>query len=97
MNPVWLLMTAIGVVGSNSLILSPIAGDVAASFTGRSPPDVMTASAVYGAGTALSAPLLAPYADRLGLLRALRMALTLLVSAIGASAAAPNLNVLVIA
>jgi len=46
MNPVWLLMAAIGLVGSNGLVLSPIAGDVAGSFAGRSAADVMMASAV---------------------------------------------------
>ena len=97
MNPVWLLMAAIGIVGSNSLVLSPIAGDVAASFGGRSAADVMTASAVYGAGTALSALLIAPRADRIGLLRALQVALAVLSLALGLSALSPNLGALVVA
>ena len=97
MNPIWLLMAAIGVVGSNSLVLSPIAGDVATSFTGRSPADVMAASAVYGAGTAISALLLAPHADSIGLKRSLLAALTALALALGLSAFAPTLGVLVAA
>lgn len=97
MNPVWLLMCAIGIVGSNSLVLSPIAGDVAASFPLRSAPDVMIASAIYGAGTALSALVLAPKADQIGLRRALLWALTVLVCALALSAVVPALWVLVAA
>lgn len=97
MNPIWLLMCAIGVVGSNSLVLSPIAGDVAGSFAGTSATDVMTASAVYGAGTALSALFLAPFADRMGLRRALFLALFGLALSLGASAASPVLLVLILA
>ena len=95
MNPVWLLMAAIGIVGSNSLVLSPIAGDVASTFTGCSAADAMTASAVYGAGTAISALVLAPQADRVGLRRSLLLALTALSIALGLSATAPVLAVLI--
>ncbi|SFL21906.1 MFS transporter [Shimia haliotis] len=97
MKPVWVLMSAIGVVGANSLVLSPIATDVARSFAGRGASDVMLASAVYGAGTALSALFLAPQADRIGLKRALLWALTVLAAALVASALAPTLPVLVLA
>ncbi|TRD15568.1 MFS transporter [Palleronia caenipelagi] len=97
MNPIWLLMSAIGVVGSNSLVLSPIAGDVAGSFAGSGAPDVMTASAAYGAGTALSALLLAPQADLIGLRHALLLALFGLALSLAASAAALVLLVLVLA
>ncbi len=97
MNPVWLLMCAIGIVGSNSLVLSPIAADVAGSFPARSAPDVMMASAVYGAGTALSALALAPKADQIGLMRALRWALVALAASLGISALAPALWVLIVA
>ncbi|MGR3503979.1 MFS transporter [Pseudaestuariivita sp.] len=97
MNPVWLLTAAIGIVGANSLVLSPIAGDVAASFEGRSAPDVMLAAAAYGAGTALSALVLAPQADRIGLRRALMAALAALVLVLGVSAVAQTLVTLVIA
>ncbi len=97
MKPVWVLMSAIGVVGANSLVLSPIASDVAGAFEGHGASDVMVASAVYGAGTALSALFLAPQADRIGLRRALLWALTVLAVALVASALAPNLAVLVLA
>lgn len=97
MNPVWLLMAAIGIVGSNSLVLSPIAGDVAASFAGRSAADVMAASAVYGAGTACSALLLAPRADHIGLWRALLLSLMALSLALGLSAVSPAIGMLVAA
>ena len=50
-----LLLSSIGVVGANSLVLSPIAADVAGSFAGTKATDVMLAAAAYGAGTALSA------------------------------------------
>ncbi|MEL6465676.1 MAG: MFS transporter [Pseudomonadota bacterium] len=97
MNPVWLLMAAIGIVGSNSLVLSPIAGDVATSFAGRSAADVMVAAAVYGAGTAVSALLLAPRADHFGLKRALLAALAALSATLGLSALSPTLGVLIAA
>lgn len=97
MKPVWVLMSAIGVVGANSLVLSPIATDVAGAFDGRGASDVMVASAVYGAGTALSALFLAPQADRIGLRRALLWALTVLAIALVGSALAPSLEVLVVA
>ncbi len=96
MNPVWLLMAAIGIVGSNSLVLSPIAGDVASSFARHSAADVMTASAVYGAGTAISALVLAPHADRIGLRRALLLALIALSLSLGLSAATPVLAILIV-
>lgn len=97
MSAVWLLMAAIGIVGSNSLVLSPIAGDVAASFAGRSAADVMAASAVYGAGTAISALVLAPSADHIGLRRALLLSLAALSLALGLSAMSPTLVILIAA
>ncbi|WP_299424808.1 MFS transporter [uncultured Shimia sp.] len=97
MKPVWVLMCAIAVVGSNSLVLSPIAADVALDFVGKSAPDVMLASAVYGGSTAVSALFLAPRADQMGLKRALIVALVILVAALLASALAPSLGVLTLA
>lgn len=97
MKPVWVLMCAIGVVGSNSLVLSPIAADVAAAFEGKAASDVMQASAVYGGTTAMSALFLAPSADQIGLKRALILALVILVAALTASALAPSLVVLTLA
>lgn len=95
MKSVWLLTAAIGIIGSNSLVLSPIAGDVAESFVQQSAIDVMTASAIYGAGTAISALLFAPYADRIGLRRVLLLALLTLSISLCISASAPWLIVLV--
>lgn len=97
MKPVWVLMCAIGVVGSNSLVLSPIASDVAATFEGKAASDVMMASAVYGGATALSALFLAPRADQIGLKRALILALVTLVVALLGSTVAPSLPVLIVA
>ncbi len=97
MKPVWVLMCAIGVVGSNSLVLSPIAADVAGAFEGKAASDVMLASAVYGGTTAMSALFLAPRADQIGLKRALILALVILVAALTVSALAPSLGVLTLA
>jgi DHA1 family inner membrane transport protein len=97
MQPVWLLMGAIGVIGSNSLLLSPIARDVAASFEGRSAEEVMLASALYGGGTAVSALFLAPQADRVGLGRALIWSLCGLGLALCLSVLAPSVGMLCIA
>ncbi len=95
MNPVWLLMLGISIVGSNSLVLSPIAADVAASLPRSSATDVMFASAVYGAATAISALVLAPKADQIGLRRALSLALMGLSFAMVICASAPALWVLI--
>ncbi|SLN25932.1 Purine efflux pump PbuE [Roseovarius albus] len=95
MSALWYLMLAVGVVGSNALVLSPIAGDVALSFAGHKPSDVLLASAVYGAITALSALTLAPKADRFGLARSVCCALGVLAAAMMISAMAPTLWALV--
>ncbi|MFE0754205.1 MFS transporter [Inquilinus sp. NPDC058860] len=65
-----ILTAGIAVVGSNSLVLSPILGDVAAAM-GATPVAVSHAIAAYGGATALSAFLLAPQIDRIGPRRAL--------------------------
>ena len=91
MNPVWLLMLGISIVGSNSLVLSPIATDVAASLPSSSATEVMFASAVYGAATAISALTLAPKADQIGLRRALTLALVGLCFAMAICASATAL------
>ena len=89
------LLSSIGVVGANSLVLSPIAADVATSFAGASATDVMLAAAAYGAGTAFSALFLAPRADQIGLGRSLLLALVVLGTSLCASAAAPFVTVLI--
>lgn len=96
MNPVWLLMLGISIVGSNSLVLSPIATDVAVSLPRSSATDVMFASAVYGAATAISALTLAPKADQIGLRRALFFALIGLCLTMAVCASATVLWVLIV-
>ena len=95
--PVLLLTAAVGIVGSNSLVLSPIAGAVAISFDGAVAADVVVAGAVYGIATAISALALAPQADRIGAARSLWLALALLVVGLLLSALAPNLATLAVA
>ena len=90
-----LLLSSIGVVGANSLVLSPIAVDVADSFTGAAATEVMLAAAAYGAGTAFSALFLAPRADQIGLGRSLFLAPVVLAASLCVSAAAPFVTVLI--
>lgn len=92
----YLLTGCIAVIGSNSLVLGPIASAVAASF-GTSVPAVMTAAAAFGLGTSASALFLARYIDRIGARRMLQGALLLLALALVASALAPTVTALVAA
>ncbi|MCV0394764.1 MAG: MFS transporter [Rhizobiaceae bacterium] len=92
----YLLTLCVGVVGSNSLVLGPIAPDIAASF-GTSTPAVMTASAAFGLGTAAGALLLARRIDRFGVWRMLRLALAAFGLALAVSALAPAVPALVAA
>ncbi|TRC79648.1 MFS transporter [Mesorhizobium sp. WSM4307] len=92
----YLLTGCIAVIGSNSLVLGPIAPAVASSFS-SSVPTVMIAAAAFGLGTSASALFLARYIDRLGARRMLQGALLLLAIALVASAAAPVLIMLVAA
>lgn len=92
----YLLTGCIAVIGSNSLVLGPIAPAVAASF-GASVPAVMTAAAAFGLGTSASALFLARYIDRIGARRMLQGALLLLGVALVASALAPTVIALVAA
>lgn len=82
-----ILTLGIAVVGSNSLVLSPILADVAKALdTGAV--QVSRALAAYGGATALSAFLLAPQIDRLGARRMLRIGLTgLMLAMLGCAAA----------
>ena len=61
----YVLTFCIAVIGSNSLVLGPIAPEVARSL-GTSVALVMSASAAFGLGTAASALLMARHVDRLG-------------------------------
>ncbi|MCA1440379.1 MFS transporter [Ensifer sp. IC4062] len=90
----FVLTTCIGVIGSNSLALGPIAPEVARSL-GADVPAVMTASGAFGLGTAASAIFLGRLIDRHGPRRMLAAALILLAVGLGGSAAAPALPLLV--
>jgi len=89
-----LLTASIAVLGSNSLLLSPILADVAAGL-GTTPVTVSRALAAYGGATALSAFLLAPTIDRIGARTALLVGLAALAAATLLSAAAPHWSALV--
>ncbi|UVK44183.1 MFS transporter [Mesorhizobium sp. AR07] len=92
----YLLTGCIAVIGSNSLVLGPIAPAVASSFE-TSVPVVMIAAAAFGLGTSASALFLARYIDRIGARRMLQGALLLLAIALVASAVAPTVAALVVA
>ncbi len=92
-HPSLLLLTAsVAIIGSNSLALSPIAVSVAGSFPPADGAAVMSAQALFGGGTALSALTLAALVDRVGLARSLFVALSVLALAMLATALAPSLN-----
>ncbi|TPL22682.1 MULTISPECIES: MFS transporter [unclassified Mesorhizobium] len=92
----YLLTGCIAVIGSNSLVLGPIAPAVAVSFA-TSVPVVMMSAAAFGLGTSASALFLARYIDRVGARRMLQAALLLLTLALVASAVAPTVTALVAA
>ncbi|WP_037436760.1 MFS transporter [Sinorhizobium fredii] len=92
----FVLTVCIGVIGSNSLALGPIAPEVARSL-GADVPAVMTASAAFGLGTAASAVFLGRLIDRHGPRRMLAAALLLLAAGLAGSAFAPALPLLVAA
>ncbi|RST50389.1 MFS transporter [Variovorax sp. MHTC-1] len=92
----WLLTGSVAVIGSNSLLLAPIAPEVARSFA-ASTQTVMTAAAAFGVGTALGALLLARFIDRFGARRMLRAALFILAVALASSSAAPTVAALIAA
>lgn len=89
-----LLMLCVGLIGANSLVLSPIAASVAGGLQLSSPAEAMTAAGLYGIGVALSALFLAPRADRVGPHKALKTALALVTLGLGISGFAPSLVVL---
>lgn len=93
---VLILMSAIGVIGSNSLLLSPLVLAVGADLQ-ADPASVMQAASAYGLGVAAAALTLAPLGDRIGAGRLLRLALLALTCGLGISAAAPGLWSLVLA
>ena len=93
---VFLLMIAVGLIGANSLILSPIAAEVAAGLGVANPADVMSAAGTYGVGVAVAALGLAPLADRYGADNTLKVALLVIAGALGLSAVAPTLTILIL-
>ncbi|EKF20695.1 transporter [Nitratireductor pacificus pht-3B] len=93
---VFILTGAVAVIGSNSLVLSPIAPEVSRSL-GVSVQAVMAASAAFGLGTAASALFLARHIDRIGAWRMLRIAFAVLAAALAASALAPVVAMLLAA
>src|SRR5687767_5139437 len=90
----YVLTGCVAVIGSNSLVLGPIAPEVARSL-GSTVPAVMTAAAAFGLGTAASALFLARHIDRIGARRMLQFALALLAAALVLSALSPIVAVLV--
>lgn len=91
-----ILLSAIGVIGANSLLLSPLVTAVGSDLQ-VSAAQVMQAASAYGLGVAAAALLLAPLGDRLGAGRVLRAALIVLAIGLVASALAPNIFALIAA
>lgn len=91
-----ILLSAIGVIGANSLLLSPlittVGNDLQVGAT-----QVMQAASAYGLGVAAAALLLAPLGDRFGAGRLLRAALAVLAIGLLASALAPSIHALIAA
>ncbi|WP_144224496.1 MFS transporter [Mesorhizobium amorphae] len=90
----YVLTFCIAVIGSNSLVLGPIAPEVARTF-GSSVALVMSASAAFGLGTAASALLMARHVDSFGARRMLLWALLGLALALALSALSPVVPALV--
>ncbi|PCJ06109.1 MAG: MFS transporter [Rhodobacteraceae bacterium] len=91
-----ILLCAIGVIGANSLLLSPLVTAVGSDLQ-VSATQVMQAASAYGLGVAAAALLLAPLGDRFGAGRLLRAALVVLAIGLVASALAPNIYGLIAA
>lgn len=91
----YLLTGCIAVIGSNSLVLGPIAPEVAQSLS-ASVPAVMAATGAFGIGTAASALFLARHIDRLGARRVLQLAFVLFVAALVLSSASLTPGMLVV-
>ncbi|MBO6541040.1 MAG: MFS transporter [Rhizobiaceae bacterium] len=92
----YILTGAVAVIGANSLVLAPIAPEVARTL-GVSVQIVMVASAAFGLGTAASALFLARFIDRFGAWRLMRLAFATLALALAASAVAPTATLLAVA
>jgi predicted MFS family arabinose efflux permease len=86
---IWLLLLGVAIVGSNSLALSPILGDVAADLE-TTPVAIARANAAYGGATAMSALALGRFVDRFGPGRLLVLGMAALALTMLASAAATH-------
>jgi predicted MFS family arabinose efflux permease len=91
-----MLTGCVAIVGSNSLLLAPIAPEVASAL-GSSTSAVMNAAAAFGLGTAVSAFLFARYIDRVGAWRVLRISMIVLAVALVLSSLASHVAFLVAA
>ncbi len=89
----YLLTACIAAIGSNSLVLGPIAPEVARSY-GASVPSVMSAAGAFGLGTAAGALALARHIDRFGARLMLQAALLVLAVGLMASALSPSVPAL---
>jgi DHA1 family inner membrane transport protein len=92
----YLLTGCVAIIGANSLVLAPIAPEVAHALE-SSTSKVMAATAAFGLGTAASALLFARHIDRLGAWRVLQIAMAVLAAALLLSSLAPNVGLLVAA
>jgi len=72
----YILLFCLALSGSTGLVMAPLLTDIAKGFD-TSPATIGRAMAGYGAGTALTALWLGQSLDRIGVLRALRLALAL--------------------
>lgn len=91
----YILMIAVGIIGSNSLLLSPILADVANDFF-ISPIEVAWAITAYNACTAMSALFLARFIDELGIYRILLGAFLLVTVGTAVSAVSWSLPILMV-
>ena len=96
-SAVLLLTFTVGIVGSNSLVLSPVAAAVASGLGLQEAADVLSAMALYGLAVALSAVLFAQLVDRYGADKALKVSLAVMTLALAVTGIAPNLYILIAA
>ncbi|MEL7215358.1 MAG: MFS transporter [Pseudomonadota bacterium] len=89
-------MAAVATVGSNSLLLGPIAPGIASDLE-TAPGVVLRAAAGYGLGTAAGAAFLSPLVDRIGPTRALTWALMALTLFLVLSGSASGVTGLILA
>lgn len=91
-----ILLSAIGVIGANSLLLSPLVTAVGTDLQ-VSAAQVMQAASAYGLGVAAAALLLAPLGDRFGAGWLLRTTMVFLAIGLATSALAPTILALIAA